>query len=427
MGKVVEKERAGEKLPKGWIKKTIAELIDDKILLEHQDGNHGGLHPRDKDFVESGVKFVTAKHLRKTGSIDFDRAPYISKKQADGLRIGFAQQGDVFLAHNATVGAVGMAPEKCESFIVGTSLTIYRSDPIILLPHFLFLVLQSEVFQKQLTDAMKQTTRNQVPITRQRQLWLPLPPLPEQKRIVGILSDRLSAVEQARAATEAQLAAAKALAAAYLRQVFDSPEAQKWERKKLGDIALTVQNGIYKSSEHYGSGYPFLRMYNLKNSSWKLDFTTIAQVILDDDELKRFSLEVGDLLISRVNSFELVGKCGLIDSEAKNYVFENMLIRVRLIDSVDSLFIAQQMGYRKIREQIEAVAKQAIGQASINSTDIRNLELQVPPLEKQKYIAVKLREKTQQSENLQQSLQAQLDTINQLPAALLRQAFNGEL
>lgn len=60
---------------------------------------------------------------------------------------------------------------------------------------------------------------------------IPLPPLPEQKRIIGILSDRLSTIDKARAATEAQLKAAKALPAAYLRQVFDSPEAQKWKKK----------------------------------------------------------------------------------------------------------------------------------------------------------------------------------------------------
>ena len=48
-----------------------------------------------------------------------------------------------------------------------------------------------------------------------------LPPLPEQKRIVAILTDRLSTIDKARAATEAQLKAVKALPAAYLRQAFD--------------------------------------------------------------------------------------------------------------------------------------------------------------------------------------------------------------
>ena len=48
-----------------------------------------------------------------------------------------------------------------------------------------------------------------------------LPPLPEQKRIVGILSDRLSTIDKARAATEAQLQAINALPAALLRQAFN--------------------------------------------------------------------------------------------------------------------------------------------------------------------------------------------------------------
>ena len=50
---------------------------------------------------------------------------------------------------------------------------------------------------------------------------IPLPPLPEQKRIVGILGDRLSTIDKARTATEAQLQAINALPAALLRQAFN--------------------------------------------------------------------------------------------------------------------------------------------------------------------------------------------------------------
>ena len=50
---------------------------------------------------------------------------------------------------------------------------------------------------------------------------IPLPPLPEQKRIAGILGDRLFTIDKARAATEAQLQAINALPAALLRQAFN--------------------------------------------------------------------------------------------------------------------------------------------------------------------------------------------------------------
>lgn len=67
-------------------------------------------------------------------------------------------------------------------------------------------------------------------------LEIPLPPLEEQNRIAAILNEQMGAVERARAAAAAQLAAAKALPAAYLRAVFSSPEAQQWPTRTLGDL-----------------------------------------------------------------------------------------------------------------------------------------------------------------------------------------------
>jgi type I restriction enzyme, S subunit len=52
-------------------------------------------------------------------------------------------------------------------------------------------------------------------------LRIPLPPLPEQKRIVAILNEQMAAVEKARVAAEAQLNTIKQLPAALLRQAFN--------------------------------------------------------------------------------------------------------------------------------------------------------------------------------------------------------------
>ena len=69
---------------------------------------------------------------------------------------------------------------------------------------------------------------------------MPVPPLPEQKRIAAILGEQMAAVERARAAAEAQLAAARELPAAYLRQVFEGDEAREWPRKRLGALCNIV-------------------------------------------------------------------------------------------------------------------------------------------------------------------------------------------
>ncbi len=83
-------------------------------------------------------------------------------------------------------------------------------------------------------------------------LSIPLPPLAEQRRIAAILAERLAAVERARAAAQAQLAAAQALPAAELRAVFESAQAQAWPRARLGDVRA-FNNGLRQLHNRHGT------------------------------------------------------------------------------------------------------------------------------------------------------------------------------
>ena len=96
-------------------------------------------------------------------------------------------------------------------------------------------------------------------------LEIPLPPLPEQKRIAKKLQELMQEVERARTACETQLEAAKALPAAYLREVFESEEAKKWERKRLGKVAKYINGRAFKPEEWKQAGIPIIRIQNLNN------------------------------------------------------------------------------------------------------------------------------------------------------------------
>lgn len=337
------------------------------------------------------------------------------------------KSGDIIVSTTRpNLNAVAVVPLRLDDQICSTGFCVLRPTEA-LDRDYLFAFVRSDEFVGSLSALVKGALYPAVTDRQVRSQLIPLPPLDEQRRIAAILSEQLAAVERARVAAKAQLDAAGALPAAYLREVFESEKAQGWPRHKIGDVATSVQNGIYKPAEYYGHGYPMLRMYNIRNDTWALTLERLALVELDKAELETFGLRAGDLLISRVNSFELVGKCAFVDARVNGYVFENMLIRMRLKDTVDSLFIAHQMGHSAVRRQIESVAKRAIGQSSINSTDIRNIEIALPSLTEQKRIAAMLKVQMAAVEQARKALQAQLDGINQLPGALLQQAFNGEL
>lgn len=402
-------------LPRGWRWVRLGEVC------EPQTGTRDPRLKPDRPFLYVDITSVdnTTKRIVAPKTLIGREAPSRARQ--------LICAGDVIVSTTRpNLNAVAFVPPNLDGQICSTGFCVLRAHRE-LDRGYLFAFVQSPDF---VWDVSKLVKGALYPAVTEKQVLaqhIPLPPLAEQQRIASILSEQVAAVGRARAAAEARLEAAKALPAAYLRAVFNSPEAQEWPRRRLGEVALLVQNGIYKSAENYGHGHPFLRMYNIPNDSWCLNLKTMAQVKLQDGERETFGLGLGDLLISRVNSFELVGKCAWVGPEAEGYVFENMLIRVRLSNSVDSLFVAQQMSNGAVRKQIENVAKRAIGQASINSVDLKGIQVVLPPLPQQQRIAAALSEQMEAVEQARKALQEEVDTTSKLPAALLRRAFSGGL
>lgn len=192
LGHVPARERRPMRLPDhpevpaSWVVLSAGELQQRGAILDIQDGNHGSDYPRKAEFSDNGVPFVTAKQIAH-GAVHLNDAPRLPAERAARLRIGFARPGDVLLTHNASVGDVAIAPLDCGDFLLGTSVTYWRCNPDALIPRYLFHFMRSEYFQNQLKSIMKQTTRNQVSVLKQVNLWICVPPLKEQRHIVSQL------------------------------------------------------------------------------------------------------------------------------------------------------------------------------------------------------------------------------------------------
>lgn len=195
------------KVPDTWAIVQAGELQKCGAILDIQDGNHGSDYPRKAEFSDEGVPFVTAKQL-DNGSVAVADAPRLGQERASRLRIGFARGGDVLLTHNASVGDVAIAPSDAGNFLIGTSVTYWRCNPEALRPKYLYYFMRSQHFQSQLQFVMKQTTRNQVSVLKQVNLWIVLPPVAEQDLIIAeldALEEQLSRLTRLQTETATEL------------------------------------------------------------------------------------------------------------------------------------------------------------------------------------------------------------------------------
>src|SRR2546423_8371590 len=82
---------------------TVRQLVEEQVLERPIDGNHGEIDPKTEDFVPEGVPFIMATDVND-GQVDYTSCNFITAKQANSLRKGFAKNGDVLLTHKATIG-----------------------------------------------------------------------------------------------------------------------------------------------------------------------------------------------------------------------------------------------------------------------------------------------------------------------------------
>jgi len=197
-------------IPNNWDCVTLQELLEKGSIVSHLDGNHGSFYPKAEEFVDSGVPYISANCI-ENGEINLNNAKYLTIERASVFTKGVACDGDILLAHNATVGPVCMLKTQLEKIILSTTLTYYRVNDKDVSSKYLYYYMQSDLFQKQLKRVMSQSTRNQVPITTQRKLYFIIPPLNEQNLIATSINQVKTPLESSKGHIESSMQLQKSL------------------------------------------------------------------------------------------------------------------------------------------------------------------------------------------------------------------------
>ena len=406
-------DEEGYRLPDGWRRTAFSEVasisapIVDPTLPDHRDLPHVN-----GENIESGacrLKYlhtaaeegmISGKYLFEPGDVLYSKLrPYLRKALHADFR---------------GLCSADMYPIKV--------------DPQALDGRFTAWLLVSDEFTRY---ASEESQRSRMPKLNRKQLFryeIPLPPLLEQRRIAEILNEQMSAVEKARAAAEEQLKAIQALPSAYLREVFTSPEAQKWPVKRLEDVGHIV-SGIAlgrKLKETKTRKVPYLRVANVKDGH--LDLSNVYEVDATESEIQKLRLQYGDMLLTEGGDRDKLGRGTFWRRELRECIHQNHIFRVRLdMDSILPEFVSAQIASPYGKAYFLAHAKQTTGIATINQRVLSGFPLMLPKTDIQRRIADRLSRSSGSAARLLESHLAQLDAINKLPAALLRQAFRGEL
>lgn len=295
---------------------------------------------------------------------------------------------------------------------------------------YLALVLQNPNLINELRLKVSAATKSRERLQPEYVLnaLIPLPPLAEQRRIAALLSEQLAAVEQARAAAEARLEAARELPAAYLREIFESEEARSWPIIPL-ESAGNIGAGITLGRSFDGietRRVPYLRVANVKDGYLALD--DVYDIAVPESDIQKCRLQYGDLLLTEGGDPDKLGRGMFWEDQLPECIHQNHIFRVRFdLEHFSPAFLSAQIGSSYGKAYFLAHAKQTTGIATINQRVLSRFPLITPSLDVQQRIAASIDTYKTDIQQTTKAIQEQLDAINALPAALLRRAFAGEL
>jgi type I restriction enzyme S subunit len=325
----------------------------------------------------------------------------------------FPRSGSVFLNHRAILGI--------RASIVSHIGVLHKfSDSINV--RFLYYYLQTY----DMTRLSKKTTGvDSIAFSDVVKIQIPLPPLPEQERIVRLLDE----AESLRATRERANLRMEQFVPALFQEMFGDVEIndKKWKTKPLNELLSKIESGWS----------PVCLDRPVEQDEWgvlKLGALTYCEY--DDTQNKAFPIELKprpelevkarDVLFSRKNTYDLVAACVFVFETRPRLMLSDLTFRLCIRDENELLpeYLWRVMIQPNKRKKIQTLATgSAANMPNISKTRLLTIDIPVPPLALQREFAARMEE----ARGLQSAQARSAGRVEALYQSMLARAFAGEL
>ena len=160
-----------------------------------------------------------------------------------------------------------------------------------------------------------------------------------------------------------------------------------WEQRKLSDVTESIKNGYtYKSDGSRDHKYKITRIESIS-----LGVINTEKLGSSDEVNENFRLLDGDILFSHINSLPYIANTALYTADLGEIYHGMNLLNIRSKHNmIDAHFLLHLLKKESVRDWFRIIAKPAVNQASISTTEVGSFECLMPNIEEQKKISAAL-------------------------------------
>jgi type I restriction enzyme S subunit len=359
----------------------------------------------DGDWVESKDQSPEGIRLIQTGNVGEgvfkdrgEKARYVSEETFKRLRCTEIFEGDCLISRLPDpVGRSCILPDTGEKMITAVDCTIVRFNPKQLLPEFFNFYSQSLDYIKAVDAETTGTTRKRISRSKLGQIAIPVPPIPEQQRIVGILDEAFEGIATAKGNAEKNLQNARALFEGHLH-------SEHADKAFLGDLVNITTGKLDANAAVEGGQYPF--------------FTCSREIFAID----KYAFDCEAILLAGNNA---VG-----DFNVKHYNGKfNAYQRTYVITVNEKKRVLYRFLYFQMLKSLKKFKTQSVGVGTkfLKLGMIKDLEIALPSLDEQQRIVSTMDSVREETECLESIYQRKLAALEELKESLLHRAFTSQL
>ena len=318
------------------MEKTIKDL---DIYIS--DGNYSSKYPRSEEFVKEGIPFIRGNNM-VDGDISDDEMYYITPEKHAILLKGHVKAGDVLITTRGNIGQVAIVPERHEDSNINAQIVLLRTNSKSLYNRYLLWALQSHRANEQYIALQTGTALKQLPVGKLEKLSIKVADIDEQHDIANTLDKVYEVIKERRK----ELLLLDNLIKARFVEMF-------------GDMKPTVT--IERYIAELRGGKSLAGTEECKNKVLKTGAATFGwfdpeqykYLPVDYEPLPEHKVETGDVIISRMNTPELVGACSYVFEAPEDMYYPDRLWKVIPQPETNPIFLWQLLWDREIRRQIK--------------------------------------------------------------------------